>query len=780
MNILSAYKRTRFFLWVNVIGLAIGLAASIMLILFVVNELSYDRHFAGSDRVVCLNTAMDENGGIKYFSTNLGVAYSELPEKVTGIASAVRLFPSGETELIYETEHFQSVNLLHADATFFKVFPMKFVAGTAAESLDSPQSAVITRPYANIIFGNPEEATGKIIRIGGAEYTVSAVVEKLPTNTHFSFDVLTNIPPMFESSRGIDFYVYYRIKSGASLASVRSSIEKEYTTMLKPYSDRVGARAYGVTEKLTDIYLHAKAGNGLGKSNDMKFISLLTAIALFILMLAVTNFINLFMAQGETRMNEIGIRKTNGASISDIVRQFFSEVTGIVLIAFGCGFLLALAATPYLSGLIHKEIDLSQWMNPLFIFTLVVLLALTVVLSAAYPSFYLSRFNPLEILGKRLRFSKRKLTAAIVIFQSIVSIALVSYIFVINRQITYLENLPKNYNAENVMSVPVFASNALSENYMTLKQELLNTPGIRNASGGEATIGHRGSGQSVASPENRDKNLPINEYRVMPGLGELMEFQLTEGRFFTENRPENTWSVVLNESAVKMLELQAPVVGKHIYYRGESEIVGVVKDFIYAEPSNPVQPLMLSHWSNMRNPPLVYIRFDEQISRRQAEELVLNVFRKFDSEFYFNPVWSEDIYAEKFDKIQTQSRLALISTFLSALIAMLGLLAIHLYTAVRRTKEIGIRRINGATPQSLFSLLSYDVLKWIALSGIIATPVAWYIASDWLNNYRNHTPITWTMFALPVLIQCVIALITTSGVSLYVSSRNPVEALKTE
>jgi putative ABC transport system permease protein len=313
-----------------------------------------------------------------------------------------------------------------------------------------------------------------------------------------------------------------------------------------------------------------------------------------------------------------------------------------------------------------------------------------------------------------------------------------------------------------------------------LKQELLNTPGIRNASWSEATIGFGGSGQLVASPENRDKNLSINEYRIMPGLCELMEFQLTEGRFFTEDRPENTWSVVLNESAVKMLELQAPVVGKHIYYRGETEIVGVVKDFIYAEPSNPVQPLMLSHWSNMKNPPLVYIRFDEHISRKQAEELALSVFRKFDTEFYFNPVWSEDIYADKFNKMQTQSHLVLISTFLSVLIALLGLLAIHLYTAVRRTNEIGIRRINGATPLSLFALLSYDVLKWIALAGIIAMPVAWYIAADWLNNYKNHVSLSWTMFALPVLIQCVLAIVTTSGVSLYVSSRNPVEALKTE
>ncbi|GHT47954.1 ABC transporter permease [Bacteroidia bacterium] len=776
MNILNSYKRTRFFLWVNITGLAIGLAASIMLILFVVNELSYDKHFPDSNRIIRLNTVLETTTGVHYNSQSLGTAYSELPLKAPGIEAATHLTPEGKVELVYETEHFRDLNLLQTDSDFFSVFQMKFVAGTAEKALESPHSLVITRPYADIIFGSADQAINKTVSIHGEEYTVNAVVEKLPSNTHFSFDIwAANIPSYMESNGAMDFYIYYRISPDVPLSDVRTSIEKEYTSMLEPLQSRFNAKAYGATEKLTDIYIHSKTDTSIGKNNDMEFIVLLLVLALFILVLAITNFINLFMAQGETRMNEIAIRKTNGASIGNIVRQFFTEVSCIVLISFALGCFLAIVATPYFSQLIHKDIELIQLTNPVFIGCIITLFVLTITFSAAYPSFYLSRFIPLDILGKRLKFSKHRLTAAVVIFQSIVTIVLISYILVINRQTMYLENLPVNYNDENVVSVVL--SNNLIKNYSSLKQELLNIPNIRNVSGGDHTIGSRGSGQVIALLENRENQQSVNEYRVAPGLCELMDFQLVEGEFFKENKLENTPAIILNEATVKMLGLESPVTGQHVLYKNsDAEIIGVVKDFIYEEPANAIQPLVLSSSLNV----LIYIKFDKNISRTQAMKLANTVFRQFDSEFISNPEWSEDVYAKKFEGMKTQSKLVLISSLLSVFIAMLGLLAIHLYTAVRRTKEIGIRRINGASPQSIFSLLSLDIIQWIVIAGIIAVPVAYYIASDWLNNYSNQTSLGWWVFVAPVLIQCLIAIITTSGVSINVLLQNPVKALKSE
>jgi putative ABC transport system permease protein len=342
-----------------------------------------------------------------------------------------------------------------------------------------------------------------------------------------------------------------------------------------------------------------------------------------------------------------------------------------------------------------------------------------------------------------------------------------------------LENLPLNYDFEQVMSVS--PDRTLDGNYSSLKQELLKTPGIQDVSGGDHVIGEGCSGQKIALLENRTNQLSINEYRIIPGLCKLMRFQLVEGAFLKENLPEDSPQILINQSTVKLLELQSPVTGQHVLYKDtEVEIAGVVKDFIYGEPADPIQPLVLSNCFEADKPSEVYIRFDKNINRATAQALAQKVFQQFDSAFILNPEWSEDIYLKKFDGVKTQSKLVSIACLLSVFIAMTGLLAIHLYTAVRRTKEIGIRRINGANPWEIFALLSGNIVKWVILAGIIALPVAYYVASDWLNNYANHTPLGWAVFVLPVLIQCLVAIVTTSGVSLNVLSRNPVEALKSE
>jgi putative ABC transport system permease protein len=779
MNILNSYKRTRFFLWVNITGLAIGLAASIMLILFVVNELSYDRHFANNERIIRLNTIFGLGDETYFQPINIRGAYTELPEKVSGIEAAVQILRGGAEELIHETNHFQDLKLLFADSEFFQVFQMKFIEGTPAAAFEAPNSIVITRKQANIIFETAANALNKTVSMKDLEYTVTAVVEELPVNTHFTFDVLANIKsvPILDQLGGLEFFTFYLISPNAPVQEIRNSIEKNYNAMLGIWGAQFEGRIYSSTEKLTDIYLHSKADYGLGKSNSMTFIYLLSALALFILILAITNFINLFMAQGETRMNEIGIRKANGASIKDIIRQFFTETSALVLIAFVMGFLLTILVTPYFSQLIQKDIDLIQLLNPVFILCLLGLFVITVTLSAGYPSFYLSRFSPLDILGKHLKFSKRRLTAVLVIFQAVVTIVLISSILILNKQMAYLENLPKNYNPENVLTIPL--NNTLRTNYEALKQELLNTSGIQNVSGADHQIGGGSSGESFSLPESQDKQQKgLQEYRIMPGLGELMEFQLVEGEFFKEDA-NNADKIILNESAVKSLGLQSPVVGKHVLrFQENMEIIGVVKDFISDDPASPILPLALSN--QIYSFRYLYIKLDKNINRMQANELVQTVLRKFDSEFVLNPAWSEDIYIEKFDAIKTQSKLVGIGSLLSVFIAMIGLLAIHLYTAKRRTKEIGIRRINGASPQSIFSLLSLDIIQWIVIAGIIAVPVAYYIASEWLNNYGNHTSLGWLVFILPILIQCLIAIITTSGVSINVLSQNPVKALKSE
>ena len=777
MNIFNSYKRSRFFLWINITGLAIGLVASILLILFVVNEWSYDKHFTNANRIVRLLTVFKYEGQTRYTPTNLRKAGTELPAHVPGIEAAAQIFNFGKSELIQERNRFQEVKVMLADPEIFQVFQMKFIEGNPETALSSPNSAVLTRRYADILFGSPEAAMNQLISLTGIEYVIAGVVEELPQNTHFSFDFLGAMKSVswVQNAGSLDFHTYYLIRKEAPIETVRTDIENTYRTIIKPWGERIeDPDTHGQTEMLGDIYLKSNATGSLGAIGSWTTIWILTGLALFILILAVSNFINLFITQSEMRMQEIGIRKTNGAQIIDIVRQFLSEISVIVLIAITIGLWIAVLCLPAFGKLLGKDIELVQLLSPSFALAILALFILTVVLSAFYPAIYLSRFSPLEILGKRIRFSRRRLTALIVIFQSIISIILLSVILLLYKNTAYLEKIPLGYNPENVMSL--IGNQTIDESYQALRQELLKLPEVKEVAGSHHIFGSGCSGQAISLWDKQDKNMGINEYRVFTGMPEMMELELVEGRFWREDDPDSIPMLILNEAAVKMLGSESPL-DKTYSYRGQAKVTGVVKDFYYGNPVLSIEPIMLYR---IFNSSIINIRFNEKVNPMHARQITEEVLRQFDPDFVLNPIWNVDIYKGKFKEIKTSARTILIGTITSIVVAMLGLLAIHLFSAVRRTKEIGIRRIHGAKKMSVFALLSLDVLKWIGFATIIALPIAFWCLSEILSHYVNHVHLNWTMFALPVIIQCFIALLTTFGVSLSVVSQNPVKSLKSE
>ena len=762
----------------NITGLSIGLAVSIMLLLFVTNELSFDRHFANSNRIISLNTVWKEGGEIERYPINLRRAYTEIPDKVAGIEACTQIYRGHTVELTHKPNRFQGLELLYVDPEFFKVFQLIFHQGSPETALTNPNTLVITRRYANIIFGSMEAAMGKTVAIHDIDYTIDAVVEQLPSNTHFSFDILGGITsvPNLQSLGSLEFFTFYLIDAKSPVDEVRYSIEQTYSEILSSWlANWEGVSCFGETEMLTDLYLFSKADFGLGKRSDIGFVGLLSALSLFILLLAVANFMNLFLTQGETRMSEIGIRKANGAGMGDLVKQFFSEVFIVTFVAFIVGLLLAIAIAPYFSKLIGRDVALVQLGNPLFLLSALSVFILTVTLSAGYPSFYLSSLKPLDVLNRRVRFGKRRLTTTVIIFQAIVAIVLISYVLIVNRQTSYIENLPVGYHPKNVMMVE--SNRTTASAYESLRQELLRYPQVKQVSAATHNIGGGCSGQAISTPEDSYHSRSIDEYRVMPGLGELMEIEMVEGRFFNENDPNNLTSVVLNEAAVIMLGLHSPYVGKEVIYKQHSTIIGVTKNFCYDEPGFEVMPLVFSYSPVFHN---IYIRFHDGVNRSDATDVATKAFKVFDSEFVLNPRWSEDVYDKKFYTIRTRSKIILFSSLLSILIAALGLVAIQSFATIRRTKEIGIRRVNGATKVSIVLLLMSGITKWIVAAGIIAIPISYWFSSNWLNNYAYKTPTGWLVFAVPILVQCLIAVLVTWGVSLSVLSKNPVESLKNE
>jgi putative ABC transport system permease protein len=776
MKFFRAYQKTKLFLAVNIAGLAVGLAAAIMLILFVVNEYSYDRHFANADRIVSLNTVMEGADLTERMPINLRTAYTDLPSRVAGIETAAQIYDSRGVEVAYGSERIQNVTLFYTDPEFFEIFDMTFVEGSGRDALKDQSSLVITRPRAEVIFGSAAGAMGKTVSIRNTDYTVTAVVEALPMNTHFSFDMLARMPYEMTS---LEYFTFYLIAPGQDIDEVRRAIKKEYTAQLVPWAEDFSGKTWGETELLTDIYLKTEADWTMGKSNTMGFIWMLSALALFILMFAITNFINLFTAQGETRMKEIAVRKTHGAGIGDLVRQLFAEVGMVVATAFVIGMVLATQLTPWFSTLIGKDIDIDQFLNPVFIACIAGLFVVTVVLSASYTSLYLSRQNPLDIFGRRLKFVRnRRLTTMIVCFQSAVTIVLVAFILIVGRQAAWLKNIPAGYNPRDVMMVS--ANSALTSNYRAVAQELTALPIVKSVAASQHNVGGGASGQLINRPGSSEGDKSINEYRISPGLGELMEFELVEGEFFTDDTPGN--AIVINQAAVEMLGLEYPVARQQVEYWGQvsTTITGVVRNFVYDNPGSVVQPLALSKLYAKATYWFIYVRLRPDTDRIEAQTAVQTVLRRFDPDYVLSPRWSEDTYESKFADINNQGKILFVGSLLSILLAISGLLAIHLYSAMRRTKESGVRRILGASRGEIFTLLSRDTLRWTIVAGIIAVPTAWWMATRWLASTVNHVQLDWTMFALPMVVQLVVALAVTSGVSFKVASTNPVKSLKSE
>ncbi len=388
-SLAKSWKRNKGFLTINITGLAIGLTVSILLLLYVMNEWSFDRHFQKKERILQLNSVWTLEGRKEINPICTRKAYTELPQNVPGIEKAVQIYRGWQVEIVRKPEHFQNLNLLYTDPEFFDIFEMTFVYGNPTIALINPFSVVLTRAKAEMIFGQANPV-GQTFTIDGELYTVSGVVEPFPSNTHLHFDVLASMKsiPFLEKVGSLEFFTYYLIKPNVSIDQVSQSIRKEYRSMLAKAFVDFGSDFDAITIPLIRIHLFSQASYGLGVQGSLQTLFMLVGLALLILLLAVTNFVNLFVVQGSSRSTEIGIRKTNGAGINEISSQFFMEASVVVIISFIIGIAAAYTLIPSFSSLIKINLEPTLFYDPMFICATVILMIFTILLSASYPAYY--------------------------------------------------------------------------------------------------------------------------------------------------------------------------------------------------------------------------------------------------------------------------------------------------------------------------------------------------------------------------------------------------------
>jgi putative ABC transport system permease protein len=764
----------------NVIGLGVALTTVIFTLTYLRYELSFDRHFKTSDRVVRLYSRVTDNTRTEVYGITLRKAYTQLPGKVPEIESAVQLYGGDQTSVQNKENKIEKVRMFYADPEFFKVFGLSLNLGNDKTALLGEKCAVITTSVANKLF-HTTNCIGKTIESDGEHVMITGVMDEIPKNSHLRFDLLISLSTLNMKwlSSSLEFQTYYLLKPNIDSKAAGAKIASAYNNLMQDWATSYYAKVQSGVEPLTDLYLHSAASPYIPNHGSTKQMLVVGLIALFVLLTALVSYINLFIIQGEKRIAEISTRTMFGATKAGIAKLFFLETAVVFLFSAILAFLIIFKSMPYLSKLLQSKVDLSDLLSSGGIISCLIVLIVLLAISSGYPLLYLSRMK--YALGLRGKISSSGnnnwLSTASVFVQFTVASFFISCIVIIISQLGYMHNVPLGFEKNNVITISN-CSMPISKKYESIKTELLKLPFVTDVCGGEHFMGGGCSGQyirTLADGENSNKS--INEYREKPGFGELMKFSLVDGRFFRHSMADSL-AVVLNESAIRYLGLK-PRAGQSVLYKDERvEVIGIVKDFYYmSNPGEPIEPLVIANcqWGT----PNIYIRSSNNLTVSQLMQ-IKSIFHRFDENYIFINSALSEIFDGMYMKENRLAKMVFIGGAEVVIISVISLLALTVLKISRRTKEIGIRKVNGSSVSRIISLLFKDTLIIIVVAIVVASVGSYIIMDQWLTDYVQHIHLHTGYFLISALFVLTIAVFAIIGQAWHAATKNPVEALKYE
>ncbi len=765
-------------------GLSLGLATSILLTVFIQFELSFDRHFTNADRIFRLNSIWIDQGEKGIMPINLRKAYTEIPERVPGIEMAVQVFRGFNHEVIRDDNRYKDLSLLYADPEFFQLFDLEPVEGNLHEALTGPGAVVLTSEIAMRIFGTAE-ATGMTFEIDQETYTVTAVIEDIPPNTSFSFDMLMPMVSVdnLQGIHGLEFFTYYMLEEGASQEAVLKTICEENTRLLSErFSSFENSSFDSNIEALEKLHLHSSAARGIVPPGNMKNIVIMIVIALTVMVLALTNFINLYILNGAKRSREIGIRKVNGADRKSLISMFYLETAVVVTIAFLAGAILALLLIPEFGRFMQRESFKEITSMPGLYFMLLALYLATIVCSGFYPALLLSRASPVPLIRGLFNPAgdKKILLRIASIFQISITVFLLSTLLGINAQTRFLKHLSPGYNPEGVLLL-FNMNDQLIQDYPAIRDKLLDFPEVEEVAASGHIIGAGFSGQGIRRlGDPADQVKFIYEYRIQPGICSLYQFNLLYGRFFDSERTADWRSIILNESAVRMLgSTPEEIVGESlVMFTDPLEVIGVVEDFLYRSAAREVDPMVITAYSETIRNIAVRVRTgtDQQLMLQRIDETI----RHFDPAYVMLSRYATDIYQRYYKGEERLQNIVGSGSVLAVIIVLLGIYALVSHNIISRTKEIGIRKVMGGSTAKMMMLIYASTLKWTLIASVVAVPLSWIYLENWLNDYAMRIPLYWWVFAGSITLVVLFQTVITLGRTRRTARRNPVEALRYE
>jgi putative ABC transport system permease protein len=786
-------------------GLAIGIASSMLIAIYIFSELSYDQHHEKKDRIyrVYLDGKIN-NQEILGAYTPSPMAFT-VKDKFPEVDEAVRINAWDETIIRYEDRTFVEDAFIAADSTFFKVFTSPLIKGNPNTALTKPHTVVITESTARKIFGN-QPAMGKSIKVGSHEtyHEVTGIMKDMPTTSHFDCNMVGSFVTSDRSSQGN--WLSNNLATYLLLAenTTAEQVEDKFPELLREHAGPILEEFLGLSfdeflekgnryayhlQSLTDIHLNPEIEGGMKPPHDKKYIYIFSVVALMLIVIAAINYMNLSTARASSRAKEVGLRKVAGSNKRMLISQFLTESVIMTLMALILAVIIVQVLLPYFNNLINTSLTLNYIDQWYYIPVLLALALLIGLLAGSYPAFYLAAFRPTSVLSGDVKSGARnkRIRSILVVSQFVISAALILGTIVISRQTTYMLNKDLGFEKENLIVIRRLG--ILEDQIGTFKAEVNKIPGVVNSSHSTMVPGHPNNNNAYQlESQPRDETYVFDTNWADEDFLEVYGIEMASGRFFGEDLSKDQHTCIVNQKSLEDYPIKDPNSERIMRPAGNGEegmrleshqIIGVVKDFHIYSLHRPMTPYLILPETEDRQWGYLSVKLTPD-NMSQTIGQIEKTWKKFannDPMLYF---FMDNEYASLYKEEQRSSRLAISFAILTIFIASLGLFGLTSFTAEQRTKEIGIRKAMGSSVTGIVQMIAKETLRLILIALVVSWPIAYYFLVNWLNNYPYRVSLQPLDFIGTLLIIVLVAFITISYQTIRAARKNPAHSLRYE
>jgi putative ABC transport system permease protein len=778
------------FSFINIFGLATGIAAFWLISLYVVDEWSYDRYNLKADRIFRIVQHGTWNGGKFNLAVTSPPYAPTLKNDYAEVEDAIRIDAEGGGKITYGEKQINEGGMLFTDKGFFNLFTHHFLSGDPNTALTKPQSIVLTKTLAEKLFGNTADALDKTVLIENNPSTVTAVINDVPANSQFTFSALRSLPDGYTDGwSNSHIYTYVLLKNQNDFKKIQAGSDAFFNKYLK---GALGAMQYSMElQPLTSIHLNSNLDYELGNNGNITYVYVFGVVALLILVIAVINYVNLTTARSSIRIKEIGVRKVIGSSKKQLIMMFFAESVLFALIAALIASVMVQFLLPYFNQLSGKNLVLLQFGLSKTVVIFMLFAFATGILSGLYPALFLSGFRTIAAMKGQMgsQVATIMFRKSLVVFQFVITIVMIVGSCIIYRQLHYVMNKDLGFNKAQTLTFHI-SDKSVRTKIAAIKSQLLQNPAVEAVGIAGNPIGNNDIGSSnfnigadgkANSESKMVENLIIDE-DFIPTL----QVKLAKGRNFSSDMStDRQESIIVNQTLVNEMGWK-DAIGRSVRVGVDDKgklisrkIIGVVKDFNTYSLQHKVGPMMLYLPLTANDEDNMYVRIGKN-NIPATLAYISKVYGRFDIENKIEFHFLDQNFANQYQSEQKQGNILLIFTILAICIACLGLFGLVTFTAEQRVKEIGIRKVLGASVTSIVTLLSKDLMKLVVIATLIASPLAWYGMSKWLQSFAYRVDINWWIFAVAGILAVIIAFVTVSVQSVRAANANPAKSLKSE